>query len=63
MMKVAEFKKAVISKFALKTGKMGESIGVITIEVEAQDPDKEFAPVMALHMIKCEVLIQEKEMK
>jgi len=57
---VAEFKEALITKFAVKTGKMGESIGVITIEVEAMDPGKEFKPVIDLHMLKSHVLIQAK---
>jgi len=58
-MNTVEFKEGFIRKFAIKTGKMGETIGVITIEVESMDPKKEFAPVMELHNIGANILIVE----
>lgn len=59
-MKVAEFPKAKVAKFGVKTGKMGESIGVITLEVESMDPEQDFAVVVGMHGFTTHVLIQER---
>jgi len=59
-MRVANFKKAKVAKFQMKQGKMGESIGLITLEVESLEPELDFASIVGMHGYTCEVLIQER---
>lgn len=44
-MAVANFKDARVTKFSRKLDKMGVALGVITIEVEPNDPTVDFPPV------------------